>query len=64
MKNYLFSIRRIVFGFFLLFIVFFVRGQVSITSLPYTKSDNFNTPYNPSDLTNATSTLHRSMPML
>lgn len=28
MKNYLFSIRRIVFGFFLLFIVFFVRGQV------------------------------------
>ena len=28
MKNYLFSIRRIVFVFFLLFIVFFVRGQV------------------------------------
>lgn len=28
MKNYLFSIRRIVFGFFFLFIVFFVRGQV------------------------------------
>lgn len=28
MKNYLLSIRRIVFGFFLLFIVFFVRGQV------------------------------------
>ncbi len=31
MKNYLFSIRRIVFGFFLLFIVFFVRGQGSET---------------------------------
>ncbi|WP_312084028.1 T9SS type A sorting domain-containing protein [Epilithonimonas hominis] len=31
MKNYLLSIRRIVFGFFLLFIVFFVRGQGSET---------------------------------
>jgi len=57
MKNYLFFSRRINFGFFLLFIVFFVKGQVSITSLPYTKSDNFNTPYNPSNLTNATSTI-------
>ena len=42
MKNYLFSIRRIVFGFFLLFVTFVLKGQVSITSLPQTYTQNFN----------------------
>ncbi|WP_312751881.1 T9SS type A sorting domain-containing protein [Epilithonimonas hominis] len=57
MKNYLFSNRRIIFGFFLLFVTFFLYGQVSITSLPYSKSDNFNTPYNPNSLANANATI-------
>jgi len=57
MKNYLFSIRRIVFGFFLLFIVFFVRGQISITTLPYSPAvTNFDT-YNPTNATTAASSL-------
>lgn len=56
MKTNLYSLKTALLSFSFLLLSVAGRGQVSITSLPYSKTDNFDA-YNPTSSTTATSTL-------